>query len=176
MFMPPQLLSRFQLTRPRGTRHDPVRVKIPLVVSTHASAGDATASGRGTPRPRAFQLTRPRGTRQNLRDRLEHFTVSTHASAGDATTAYHDLVRFIDVSTHASAGDATTCTRKNIRIIVVSTHASAGDATHIYAIAEKQREFQLTRPRGTRRARGTHDVELMSFNSRVRGGRDDRIS
>ena len=83
----------FQLTRPRGTRRHGVRqVRAAAVVSTHASAGDATRRGKHRPLLSAFQLTRPRGTRLAATCRIETSeAVSTHASAGDATVVRKDV-------------------------------------------------------------------------------------
>ena len=98
-----------------------------------------------------FQLTRPRGTRRKFN--FSSFFVkgvSTHASAGDATKAAEQREDDVIVSTHASAGDATDSVAGTGKSVIVSTHASAGDAT---SYCGKQ-------------------GELLSFNSRVRGGRD----
>ena len=99
----------FQLTRPRGTRHEHVvRSNKVVGVSTHASARDATNLTAIVHPPvpcfnsrvregrdyiiqvcrhyRVFQLTRPRGTRPSVDTyRARLFNVSTHASARDAT-------------------------------------------------------------------------------------------
>ena len=97
-------------------------------VSTHASAGDATSSaGRTAPRI-TFQLTRPRGTRQN----------------GDSLLP--------------SLG----CFNSRVR----------GDATTPTSVRRRPNEFQLTRPRGTRPKFVRRCSATKSFNSRVRGGRD----
>ena len=59
---------------------------VPFDVSTHASAGDATGMTRQRCGKSAFQLTRPRGTRRGASRRGQiGGDVSTHASAGDAT-------------------------------------------------------------------------------------------
>ena len=55
------------------------------LVSTHASAGDATLSRGKISGPKVFQLTRPRGTRRASISLFWASCVSTHASAGDAT-------------------------------------------------------------------------------------------
>ena len=142
-----------------------------------------------------FQLTRPRGTRLTIqiihfiqisfnsrvregRDgylhvSVSHISVSTHASARDATNLADITDTNFRVSTHASARDATMRTAKPQSQSAVSTHASARDATHFGKGGFMTMEFQLTRPRGTRRSISISRGIPTSFNSRVREGRDD---
>ena len=137
----------FQLTRPRGTRRNSIYIRLATVVSTHASAGDAT-------QPLSRQLgacfnSRVRGGRDPLTmPTSTRYGVSTHASAGDATirgfTAYQ--VRF------------------NSRV------RGGRDALADWALGIHA--FQLTRPRGTRRVAYAAHAGYSRFNSRVRGGRD----
>ena len=61
-----RLLEMFQLTRPRGTRRYADRDVFRAIVSTHASAGDATLLADIGHSAEEFQLTRPRGTRPLL--------------------------------------------------------------------------------------------------------------
>ncbi len=164
----------FQLTRPRGTRQLCFLGAVQHKVSTHASAGDATptmgarfgsrdvsthaSAGDATSRHcrKSFLCcfnSRVRGGRDVHRKRSLYLSlVSTHASAGDATGAVRERNADMYVSTHASAGDATDKATDNFLPILVSTHASAGDATCLWL----------------------HLVNLPSFNSRVRGGRDQQ--
>ena len=145
-------ISKFQLTRPRGTRPENAKKLWDWVkVSTHASAGDATAL-RNSSRPRS--------------------RVSTHASAGDATSLRLRAALWAGVSTHASAGDATEVDVDHGCGMGVSTHASAGDATG-------RAVYHRPRPGFNSRVRGGRDDDesdrtdpISGFNSRVRGGRD----
>ena len=65
-----------------------------------------------------------------------------------------DIWHLAQVSTHASAGDATNFRGASFIEITVSTHASAGDATFWRAYV----------------------WGFFGFNSRVRGGRDSRVT
>ena len=163
---------QFQLTRPRGTRlslqtllrlskcfnsrvrggRDPTlnSASYKQVVSTHASAGDATQTGLSTSCPYRFQLTRPRGTRRVSRAVSHGADVSTHASAGDATDDRAALRRHSPVSTHASAGDATGGRRHSRTCSCFNSRVRGGRDSMSDAIQHFLYLFQLTRPRGTR--------------------------
>ena len=123
-------LKEFQLTRPRGTRrrdrigtagHSCFNSRVRggrdlyksvfsalCLVSTHASAGDATFSRHIASNAGPFQLTRPRGTRRDncarFAPRLE-FQLTRPRGTRRALAC--EVKMTIEVSTHASAGDAT---------------------------------------------------------------------
>ena len=143
------------------------------IVSTHASAGDATKLISGLICSLSFQLTRPRGTRRHLyayhlhadkfqltRPRgtrqLSNFFTRLRKSFNSRVRGGRDgrwrraSGEITPVSTHASAGDATGAFKTDIRVKQVSTHASAGDATKRRKMTRRGSKFQLTRPRGTR--------------------------
>ncbi len=142
----------FQLTRPRGTRRAGQAIATPdSIVSTHASAGDATSNGAPPYEAGQFQLTRPRGTRPEAkRQAAGGDTFQLTRPRGTRLPAAASTLRLI-VSTHASAGDATYYYVVSKESNFVSTHASAGDATYVYCDG---------------------CGASSSFNSRVRGGRD----
>ena len=54
----------------------------------------------------------------------------------------------------------------------VSIHASARDATLLCRLTVRCKEFQSTRPRGTRRKKTLFFADFPGFNPRVREGRD----
>ena len=166
-------LGGFQLTRPRGTRHGCGRRGIWLssfnsrvrggrddnsqysrryiVVSTHASAGDAT---------------------WQLKSINPETGVSTHASAGDATIwREYTLFPLWSFNSRVRGGrDARPAIERATG--KVSTHASAGDATEYRYFPNQITGFQLTRPRGTRQKRLILHVTIGMFQlTRPRGTR-----
>ena len=150
--MPKSASVTFQLTRPRGTRLCLVITGFELIVSTHASAGDATPAVEGLCRVSGFN-SRVRGGR----DMLLFLTRRTKNSFNSRVRGGRDIFSSvgscsISVSTHASAGDATDDRRLCRFTSDVSTHASAGDATPKKEDKKNMKKFQLTRPRGTRRS------------------------
>ena len=78
------------------------------------------------------------------------------------------------VSIHAPTGGATPYSTKGRPRRPVSIHAPTGGATRPIEDVRLETVFQFTRPRGARRARGTRNISLCSFNSRAHGGRDPR--
>ena len=59
---------KFQSTRPRGARHERVRIQhLATPVSIHAPAGGATSKRGANSLQQPFQSTRPRGARPCLR-------------------------------------------------------------------------------------------------------------
>ena len=99
--------------------------------------------------------------------------VSTHASARDATQLQTSLETVFEFQLTRPRGTRLAALGATMSD-GVSTHASARDATNFKPRSFAPQRFQLTRPRGTRRHRGAPAVKHVSFNSRVREGRDVR--
>ena len=119
-----------------------------------------------------FQLTRPRGTRLKSDYDGTEREVSTHASAGDATVfalpVAHDTL--FQLTRPRGTRQGSIVPRRQHE---VSTHASAGDATRTSAFESYIAISFNSRVRGGRDRDLSAATEVLTcFNSRVRGGRD----
>ena len=187
-------IAAFQLTRPRGTR--------PLTTAGLSGGGSFNSRVRGGRdidhlkklKTWMFQLTRPRGTRPSAA--LPPFIqtcFNSRVRGGRDWTKKRLLSEYRRFNSRVRGGrdgkrnlspNLSTCFNSRVRggrdeyryfpsqITGVSTHASAGDATRGLWDDASRTMFQLTRPRGTRRAGITPSLHSFCFNSRVRGGRD----
>ena len=190
-------LTKFQPTPPRGRRRtDCDMADQDILVSTHASAREATPCSRRWPSTTA---------------------VSTHASAREATGVTCSGANAVNVSTHASAREAThRCSGRRRRSVrfnprlraggddgccdsrhggpAVSTHASAREATPLLSrsppthsrfnprlraggdsqlepVATDLEAFQPTPPRGRRRCRAFGQPQAGRFQPTPPRGR-----
>ena len=166
------VLFKFQLTRPRGTRHDIEIMSDWQGVSTHASARDATISSHSLGDNQRRFNSRVREGRDHYRHQFpRRGYVSTHASARDATVAEGRWQDALAVSTHASARDATTDYQVQPRLTYVSTHASARDAT--FATATLKPLYRVSTHASARDATPRFSlVPLMSHVSTHASARD----
>ncbi len=130
----------------------PEQISFSIEVSIHASAREATGSGRAFFTRLRFQSTPPHGKRRrNCIVQSHRFIVSIHASAREATgsgRAFFTRLRFQSTPPHGrrQCGQESTD-----RIQRVSIHASAREATFsVVKLTSVLDVFQSTPPHGRR--------------------------
>ena len=167
----------FQLTRPRGTRpaREGHRGRYDGV-STHASAGDATGLPVANENRPTFQLTRPRGTRLlalGYRGAMSMFQLTRpRGTRLYCITRFEHDTRF---NSRVRGGRDCSGAFRLLRRLLFQLTRPRGTRLVCSQITSLIQEFQLTRPRGTRPLSEMSLLNDMSFNSRVRGGRDIEI-
>ena len=150
-----------------GGDGQPARVLCAGIISTHASAREATRVDVRTYQGLFISThASAREATKFLLGGCQYRVISTHASAREATTPGLLAVRINTISTHASAREATCKQAQgNLGADLISTHASAREATEIVDSVSGRSGFQLTPPHGRRRGQAIAWEEAFSIST-----------
>ena len=145
-------------------------------VSIHAPAGGATSVSGARLQSRQFQFTLPRGERRGCRGRRTKGVSFNSRSRGGSDLVPRLGQLGVDVSIHAPAGGATPNRGRPTRTPRFQFTLPRGERQARSRLAGVDVQFQFTLPRGERRYLSVSSSIIVRFNSRSRGGSDQRPS